>query len=158
MRQRNSATQPAALILPVLLALTGCNTAPPAEDAALDVLARSQQCGIEQQGWSRIESRENIPPALQQRVDLQENLLTLWVAMGQRPTGGYHLELPPFALRDGDGVHFDVILHAPPEDAVVTQALTSPCAVVQLDAPADERVNLRMVGPEVPPIDPRPRY
>lgn len=52
----------------------------------------------------------------------------LAVFWGQKPTGGYSLGVAS-ARREGEGVTVRLMLEKPPEDAMVTQALTYPYAV-----------------------------
>lgn len=54
------------------------------------------------------------------------------VEMGQRPTGGYGVSVSPQATQDGERVVLRAAFTAPPPDSLRTQALSSPCALVQL--------------------------
>ncbi|MFP4616021.1 MAG: protease complex subunit PrcB family protein [Thiohalorhabdus sp.] len=52
---------------------------------------------------------------------------------GTRSTGGYRLALDESAVtRQGRTLRVRVTVRAPPEDAMVTQALTRPCGVLRL--------------------------
>lgn len=64
--------------------------------------------------------------------DLDDNVAVL-IEMGQRPTGGYGLELrEPHAVLANGTVTVPINWREPAEDAVVTQALTSPCLLLTL--------------------------
>ena len=67
-----------------------------------------------------------------QAPDFDENIAVL-IAMGQRSTGGYRLELrDDRAAVDNGAVELPVTWTEPDEDAMVTQAITSPCLMVTL--------------------------
>lgn len=53
------------------------------------------------------------------------------VFAGERPTGGYDVEVRDAVLR-GERVDLEVALIEPPEEAIVTQALTYPFTVVEI--------------------------
>ncbi|SMC02509.1 PrcB C-terminal [Rubrobacter radiotolerans DSM 5868] len=53
------------------------------------------------------------------------------VFAGERPTGGYDVEVRDAVLR-GERVVLEVALIEPPEEAIVTQALTYPFTVVEI--------------------------
>lgn len=116
------------LAAPLLLAL-GCSGTP-AREIPLTVLGRSDHCGLDL-SWQRIRSSDEIPDALPQ-VDIPGDSTTLVISMGTRPTGGFRIVLPDGATREGADARLDVRLDAPPPDAMVTQALTSPCVLVRL--------------------------
>lgn len=64
------------------------------------------------------------------------------VAAGERPTGGYSVEVQRVVQRTGRAeVYYRVI--APPPDAMVTQAFTYPYALIRLEEPAEEVVGVR---------------
>lgn len=62
-----------------------------------------------------------------------EQEIAVYMGMGQKPTGGYGLALrdEPVTIRDSTAT-IPVAWRTPASDAVVTQALTSPCLVVTL--------------------------
>ena len=64
--------------------------------------------------------------------DFNDTIAVL-VTMGQRPTGGYRLALrEPRAAIDNGTVELPITWQEPDEDAMVTQAITSPCLMVTL--------------------------
>lgn len=67
----------------------------------------------------------------------------LVVAAGQRPTGGYEVELVK-AERRADGLHVQVRVVSPPADAMVTQALSNPFIVLLLPD-GDEQVYAEVI-------------
>lgn len=75
-------------------------------------------------------------------IDLEREHLVL-VGLGQKPTGGYGLTLRSAEIVDGV---LELTLNArkPPQDAMVTQALTTPCAVIAI-TPEDWK-QLRVSG------------
>ena len=56
----------------------------------------------------------------------------IFIIAGQRPTGGYAVNVKSIAL-EGDVLVVDAPVTAPSPDSMVTQALTSPFAVVAVD-------------------------
>lgn len=64
--------------------------------------------------------------------DFHESIAVL-ATMGQRSTGGYGLELrDDRATLDNDALALSVTWTEPAEDAMVTQAITSPCLMLTL--------------------------
>lgn len=62
-----------------------------------------------------------------------EQQVAVFMAMGQKPTGGYRLSLRDKEVTIEQGTAtIPVTWQSPPSDAMVTQALTSPCLVVTL--------------------------
>ncbi len=114
--------------LPLLFVL-GCSGRPGGE-IELTVLGRSDYCGLDM-SWQRIRSSDEIPDALP-RVGIQDDSTTLVISMGTQPTGGFRIVLPEHATRKGSDAHLNVRLDAPAPDAMVTQALTSPCVLIRL--------------------------
>jgi hypothetical protein len=70
----------------------------------------------------------NVPPL--PRVDFARETI-LAVFMGTRPTGGYAIDVRDVTLEGAD-LFVDLVLVEPAADAVTTQALTSPWAVVRV--------------------------
>lgn len=139
---------PSLLLAALLGSLGGC-ASQTSGDVNVTVLTRSDHCGLDQ-GWRQIRQAEDLPQALR-RIEPSEATTTLLISMGQRPTGGFDIGLPEQASRDDAGVHLDVSLDAPPADAMVTQALTSPCVLLQLDVPPDTPVHLHFSGTAAEP-------
>jgi hypothetical protein len=69
---------------------------------------------------------------LSSRVDFSREGILI-VAMGQRPTGGYGLELNrEFAVISDDAAVLRVTWIDPPKDAILPQIITSPCLAIIL--------------------------
>lgn len=64
------------------------------------------------------------------------------VEMGQRATGGYGLAISRLAGRRGGTLILRATFIAPPADAMVSQALTSPCVLVGLPPEAGTTLEL----------------
>lgn len=76
-------------------------------------------------------------------VDFEREHLVL-VGLGQKPTGGYGVTLSSSGLSD-DVLELAVDVRQPQADAMVTQALTTPCAVIAITP--EEWKRLRVSGP-----------
>lgn len=75
-------------------------------------------------------------------IDLEEEHLVL-VGLGQRATGGYGLTLQSADIVD-DVLEMTLNVRKPAPDAMVTQALTTPCAVIAISP--DDWEQLRVTG------------
>lgn len=64
------------------------------------------------------------------------------VEMGMQSSGGYQLAVSRKASREGDRLTLYATFLSPPEGAMVTMALTSPCVLVSLPPLAIRRVEL----------------
>lgn len=137
-----------------LIAVMGCSSTPPSSPA-ITVLARSEHCGLNL-SWQRIAATSAIPAALP-RVGIFEDSTTLVISMGSQPTGGSEIVLPETAAPNPDapGVRLDVRLEAPPADAMVTQALTSPCALIRIDTPPETPLAVHFSGTAAEARNPR---
>ena len=71
-------------------------------------------------------------------VDFAKESVVILLA-GQRRTGGYRVG-PRGASLDGRTLVIDAAVHGPPPDAIVTQALTSPWAVIAVSTKAFDDV------------------
>lgn len=134
------------LVLAIALAATvACSSTPPS-GPAVTVLARSEHCGLNL-SWQRIHSSSDLPETLPE-VGIFEDSTTLVISMGNQPTGGFEIILPDSATPnpDGPGIRLEVRLDAPPADAMVTQALTSPCALIRIDAPPSTALEVHFSG------------
>lgn len=135
-----------AIVLAIALTVaTGCSSTP-TSGPAVTVLARSEHCGLNL-SWQRIHANSELPPTLPQ-VGLFEDSTTLVISMGNQPTGGFDIVLPDAATRnpDGPGIRLEVRLDAPPADAMVTQALTSPCALIRIAAAPTTALEVHFSG------------
>lgn len=134
------------IALAILLATaTGCSSTP-SSGPAVTVLARSEHCGLNL-SWQRIQAQSELPPTLPE-VGIFEDSTTVVISMGNQPTGGFDIILPESATAnpDGPGIRLDVRLDAPPADAMVTQALTSPCALIRIAAPPSTPLEVHFSG------------
>jgi len=77
-----------------------------------------------QRFWQELVGGADAPPA----VDFAENVVVFLFA-GQRNTGGWSVD-PKSVTIEGDTAVIDAAVTGPPPDAMVTQALTYPYAVV----------------------------
>lgn len=76
--------------------------------------------------WSSIAGGDTRPP-----VDFAKESVVFLLA-GSKPTGGWSIE-PRGAMLDGDTLVIDAVIKGPPPGGIVTQAFTSPFAVVAVD-------------------------
>lgn len=132
------------VILAVAALGAGCSWSPFDPDLP-DRLARqviqSDHCGLTEPGLTLIESQDQLTRfsslggqnlAIEHVRALNfEREHVVVVGMGQKPTGGYGLTLANSKIID-DTLMLNVIARRPPADAMVTQALTTPCAVLAI--------------------------
>lgn len=76
----------------------------------------------------------------------------LAVFWGEKPTGGYKVEVPS-AWQRGDQVTVEAALEPPPQDAMVSQALTYPYAAVLVRAVDPAGRDFAFVTPEGRDLD-----
>lgn len=133
-----------ASILAIAITLTACagNGEPDSmqEPVARQVTAASQ-CGFSEPGLVYMDSRQRLEQVTGARgVNLtamvdhdfsREHLLL--VAAGRKPSGGYGVALEGSRM-EGGTLEVIMALRSPSPDQMVTQALTSPCAVVAVPA------------------------
>lgn len=139
--------------------ITGCagNPDDPATDAPLArQVTASSQCGFTEPGLVYIESRDRLEAVTQARGirfpvpqghDFDQEHLLL-VAAGRRPTGGYGVALSDSRLHN-EVLEVTVAVRSPAPDQMVTQALTSPCALLAITADGWDRI--RVSGPGFEP-------
>lgn len=123
----------------------------------IDSLYRNQQCSVLQEQIRWIDSQQEYqtlygqlrksymsnqaeqPPA----VDFTQNGVLL-VAMGQKTTGGYTVDLAASEARISGGVlTIQVQWRAPDPGMMVTQALTSPCMLLKVPKAQFDRIELK---------------
>lgn len=116
---------------------------PPARDLVWEVLAGGNQAvGVEQpeyllitnEGellsvWNRAYGAQLTVPPLPE-VDFRRETI-LAVFMGQKPSGGYSIDVQDAALEASD-IYVDVIFNEPAAGAMTTQALTSPWVILRV--------------------------
>jgi len=130
------------LALMAALILAACTTqlSETADGAPLArQITASDQCGIGSEGLAYVSdeddlarlgewSMQNLSMKPIRALDFdREHILV--IGLGQKPTGGYGLTLANSRIV-GDTLKITVILRRPPADAMVTQVLTTPCAVM----------------------------
>lgn len=79
-------------------------------------------------------------------VDFEREHLVL-VGLGQKPTGGYGVTLDSSAIND-DVLELAVNVRQPSAGVMVTQALTTPCAVIAVTPDAWDRLQVSGTGME----------
>ncbi|MCL7946100.1 protease complex subunit PrcB family protein [Marinobacter sp. ATCH36] len=77
-------------------------------------------------------------------IDLEQEHLVL-VGLGQKSTGGYGLTLESADIVD-DVLELTLNARQPPSDAMVTQALTTPCAIIAITPEHWERLRVSGEG------------
>lgn len=133
-----------ALGLMAALILAACTTqlSETADGAPLArQITASGQCGVGSEGLTYLRDEDNLArlgdwpmqnlsmkPLRALDFDREHILI---VGLGQKPTGGFGLTLANSQIVDGT-FRLTVILRRPPADAVVSQALTTPCVVMAI--------------------------
>lgn len=118
-------------------------------------ITESDQCGAGSQGLTYIQSREGLAKiqhwpgqALSmkpfQSLDFEREHL-LVVGLGQKSTGGYALTLADSRV-ENKVLTLMVYLRRPPADAIVTQVITTPCAVLAISATGWKRLEVHGNG------------
>lgn len=116
---------------------------PPPQQLTWDVIDRgSQAVGIDAPQFHLVETEAELirlwnqawgsrlqPPPVPDVDFRRETVLAIF--QGQRPTGGYGIEIDRVAMEGGE-VFVDMRFVEPAPDAIVTQALTSPWAMVRV--------------------------
>lgn len=134
------------LLLLAGLAMTACTTryTETADGAPLArQITASDQCGVGSEGLTYIDkkgdlarlsawSMQNLSMEPLRALDFEREHVLI-VGLGQKPTGGFGLTLADSKIVDGT-LRLTVFQRRPPEDAVVSQALTAPCAVLAITA------------------------
>ncbi len=143
-------------LLLTLFALSACSSSPtPAvrSEAATRQITAASQCGFDEPGLVYMDSRQRLDEVTGTRgVNLtamnnhdfnREHLLL--IGAGRKPTGGYGVALDK-AWFAGDVLTLTVTLRSPSADQMVTQALTSPCAVVAVPSEGWDTVQVKGEG------------
>lgn len=144
-----------ALALAVTL-VAGCsvNRAATAEGAPLArQVTESNHCGLTAPGLVYISNPRDLDKVASlpsgnlsmnqlRALDLEREHLVL-VGLGQKPTGGYGLTLQSAEIVD-DVLQLALNVRKPAPDAMVTQALTTPCVVIAISP--DKWEQLRVSG------------
>jgi len=104
-------------------------------------VTESDHCGLTAPGLVYIDSTSdldklgrlpagNLAMKKLRAIDLENEHLVL-VGLGQKSTGGYGLTLVSAEIVD-DVLELILDVRSPPPDAMVTQALTTPCAIIAI--------------------------
>ncbi|EON93826.1 hypothetical protein MARLIPOL_01940 [Marinobacter lipolyticus SM19] len=120
-------------------------------------VTQSDHCGLTAPGvvyverYEQLERLSRLPAqnlALESlaTVDFEREHLVL-VGLGQKPTGGYGVTLDSSAIIDGV-LELAVNVRQPSSGTMVTQALTTPCAVIAVSPDAWDRVRVSGAGME----------
>ena len=136
----------AGFLLVATLLASGCASSR-SETAAGGPLARqitqSAHCGLTAPGHVHLTSREevrrlealpgrNLSLESLKNIDFEREHIVL-AAIGQKPTGGYSVTLDASEIRSG-ALELRVRVTEPAPGMIVTQALTTPCAVIAVTA------------------------
>jgi len=140
------------------LLATGCalsQTATPSGAPLARQLTQSAHCGLTAPGQLHLKSRSQVeqlaglPQATLSLAPLQaidyDREHVVVVALGQKPTGGYSVTLAGSRISRGH-LELAVDVREPAPGAMVTQALTTPCAAIAVTATGWE--GLRITRPE----------
>lgn len=142
------------------LVLTGCaaNRSATPEGAPLArQLTQSDHCGLAAPGLVYLDNvaqverlsglpTRNLPLDSLKAVDFEREHLLL-VSLGQKTTGGYGITLEDSVIRDGV-LEVRVSVRQPAADAMVTQVLTTPCAVMAVTPANWKRLTVSGAGME----------
>lgn len=145
---------PMASVMILTLVLAGCavNRSETAEGAPLArQVTQSDHCGLTAPGLVYVSSAQQVPmlaelPAQNlsleplRALDFEREHLVL-VGLGQKPTGGYGVTLESSVIA-GDTLQLRVSVRRPAPGSLVTQALTTPCAVIAISPEDWERLEV----------------
>lgn len=146
------------LFVLVVSLIAGCavNRSATADGAPLArQVTESDHCGLTAQGMVYISNTEeldklaqrpsgNLALSMLRDIDFAEEHLVL-VGLGQKTTGGFGLTLQSSEIAD-DVLELSVKVRRPAAGAMVTQALTTPCAVIAISPRDWERLQVSGEG------------
>jgi protease stability complex PrcB-like protein len=146
------------LLLLAGVALAACTTrySETADGAPLArQITASDQCGVGSEGLTYIDNKDdlaqlgdwpmqNLSMKPLNALDFDREHILI-VGLGQKPTGGYGLTLANSQI-ESDTLKLTMILHRPAPDAMVTQVLTTPCAVLAITPERWESVEVKGNG------------
>ncbi|MGM0570208.1 protease complex subunit PrcB family protein [Marinobacter sp.] len=145
------------VIATTLTACAGSGGQRVADGQAARQITAASQCGFTEPGLVYMDSRERLEEVTGTRGmnltamgdhDFSREHLLL-VAAGRKPSGGYGVRLESGRL-EGSVLALSMTLRTPSPDQMVTQALTSPCAVVAVAAEGWQTV--RVTGSGMPEL------
>ncbi|MGO1461398.1 MAG: protease complex subunit PrcB family protein [Marinobacter sp.] len=137
--------------------LIGCAAPDTAKEPPREPLVRqviqSAHCGLTGPGLAYVQTPERLQKLLElptqnmavqqlRQVNLEQEHL-LFVTLGEKPTGGYSISLAS-AENLENTLHLSMTVRSPAPGTMVTQAITSPCAVVAV--PAKNWPEIRVSG------------
>lgn len=104
-------------------------------------ITASDQCGVGSEGLTYLSEEtdldrlsdwpmQNLSMKPLRALDFDREHILI-VGLGQKPTGGFGLTLANSKIVDGT-LTLTVFLRRPPADAIVSQALTTPCVVLAI--------------------------
>lgn len=135
-----------ALVVQEGLATDVTAAPPPVREVGWEVLAQGNQAATGESPefhvaasedqlhrlWNRAYGRQlNVPTV--PRIDFRRDTVVAFF-LGQKPTGGYGVDVQGVTI-EGNEVYISVRISEPAEDAIVTQALTSPWVMVRVPRP-----------------------
>jgi hypothetical protein len=152
----NNSLTALAMALLGIMGLTGCllsTTSPPAQALPLEVLLTGTLCGARtpQVSASWIDRPDQMGRMLGGAAVAKPSSAwdpategALWIQMGLRRTGGFHLELahPTATLKEGVAT-IVVRLITPGPEQLTTQALTAPCLLLKMSKLGVAAIDLR---------------
>ncbi|MGO1500241.1 MAG: protease complex subunit PrcB family protein [Marinobacter sp.] len=129
--------------------LVGCASSDTAVEKLSEPLGRqviqSAHCGLTGPGLAYVQTAERLQKLLElptqnmavqqlRQVNLDQEHL-LFVTLGEKPTGGYSISLASASLENSENtLRLSMAVRSPAPGTMVTQAITSPCAVVAVRA------------------------
>lgn len=148
-----------AVLASVLLAACASTETPPAETETGGPVARqvtaSDHCGLTAPGLVYIESRQELEQfktlpgqnlSLTNGLNFDREHLVV-VGLGRKPTGGHGVTLASSDLHNGV-LRLAMEVLEPGPDRIVTQAVTTPCAVVAVST--EDWQALKVIGRGLP--------
>ncbi len=119
----------AVVVFAALILIIGCEEAPAVPDDVEEIEVPGDELPVAVQEWIAGSLNDFGAQILE-----YEELLYLLVTYGEKPTGGYAVEITSITEEDGKLV-VTVDFSEPGEDEMVTQALTYPYDLAMLDDP-----------------------
>ncbi len=125
-------------------------------------ITASGQCGVGSQGLTYLSEEDdlarltdwpmqNLSMKPLSALDFDREHILI-VGLGQKPTGGFGLTLANSQIVDGT-FRLTVFLRRPPADAVVSQALTTPCVVLAITPDRWKRLQVNGNGLDTLELD-----
>lgn len=157
--RKDLAGLPVVSLLAGCALLIGCAASNTVEEKPGDPLVRqviqSAHCGLTGPGLAYVSTDERLQKLLElptqnlavqqlRQVNLEQEHL-LFVTLGEKSTGGYSVRLASASVDSpGNTLRLSMAVRSPAPDMMVTQVITSPCAVVAV--PAEDWPEIRVSG------------